>query len=244
MTRRLNQVLAIEKGVKTRAYALLSDLHKTTQKHDLTDGFTKTYQPVKEDGAKLPSENKKVQVNSDNVFKEVTKSFIELFDVTATKDWANCTAVADVVVDGKVLLKAAPATYLLFMKKQLTDFEAFIGKFVELKPEIDWSEDPITGLYKSTPVVTHKTEKVQEPLVMHEPTKEHPAQTQLITKDVLAGHWNTIHFSGALPRPRKMELLDRVQKSLKAVKEALEQANQVAAADQTVGTAFFDYLFA
>jgi hypothetical protein len=31
---------------------------------------------------------------------------------TATKDWANCVAKADVKVDGTVLLEGVPATYL------------------------------------------------------------------------------------------------------------------------------------
>lgn len=244
MTKRLNQVIAIEKSVKTRAYALLTDLHKTTQKHDLTDGFAKAYQPIKDDGVKLPSENKRAQVSADDVFKQVSKAFIELFDVTATKDYTNCVATADVIIDGKVLMKAAPATYLMFVRKQLTDFEAFVGKFVELKNDIEWNMDSITGLYKSSPVVTHKTEKVQEPLTLHEPTKEHPAQTQLITKDMLVGHWTTVHYSGALPRTRKIELLDRIHKALNAVKEALETANQAVASEQAIGKDFFDYLFA
>lgn len=244
LMKKLNQVLAIEKGVKTKAYARLSELHKTTQKNDLTDGFTKTYQPLREDGNKLPGESKKVQLDADAVFKEITTTFVELFNVTAQKDWANQHARADVVVDGKVLIKDAPPTYLLFLKKQLTDLETFVAKFVELKPDIDWTVDGATGLHKSLPVTTHRTEKVQEPIVKYAATPEHPAQTEMITRDVIVGHWTTTHFSGALSKTRKNQLSDRIQKMLKAVKEALEIANMSTAADSTVGNAFFDYLFA
>lgn len=244
MAKKLNQILAIEKQVKTKSYGLLTELHKTTQKHDLTDGFTKTYQPVKDDGTKLPSESKKVQINADDVFKEVAKSLTELFDVTAAKDWANCSAKADVTVDNIVLVKDAPSTYLLFLKKQLTDMEAFISKFVELKPDVNWSVDGASGLNKSDAITTHRTEKLQESIVMYPATPEHPAQTQMITKDVLVGHWTTTYFSGALSKPRKTQLIERVQKLLKAVKEALESANMAQAPDQTIGESFFNYLFA
>ncbi len=41
---RLNQIIAIEKGIKSRAYAELTELHKAAQKPDLFHGFVKTYQ--------------------------------------------------------------------------------------------------------------------------------------------------------------------------------------------------------
>lgn len=49
-----------------------------------------------------------------------------LFDVTATKDWANCEARADVTVDGWVLVSAVPVSCLLFLEKRLTDIYAFV----------------------------------------------------------------------------------------------------------------------
>ena len=67
-----------------------------------------------------------------------------LFDITATKDWANCTARANVVLDGKPLLEDVPATYVLFLEKQLSDLHTFVGKMSELDPGSDWSVDPIS----------------------------------------------------------------------------------------------------
>lgn len=242
--RKLNQVLAIEKGIKTKAYSRLSELHKITQKHELTDGFTKTYQPLREDGNRLPGESKKVQIDADAVFKEITGLFVELFNVTAQKDAANQSAKADLIVDGQVLIKDCPPTYLLFLKKQLTDLDAFISKFVELKPDVNWVLDGATGLHKSEPVTTHRTEKVQEAIVKYPATPEHPAQTEMTTRDTIVGHWTTTYFSGALPKIRKNQLVERIQKLLNAVKEALETANMAPAAESTAGNAFFSYLFA
>ena len=40
---KLNQVLAIEKGIKTRVYAEFTELHQATQKPALMNGFHKAY---------------------------------------------------------------------------------------------------------------------------------------------------------------------------------------------------------
>jgi hypothetical protein len=240
---KLNQILAIEKGVKTRVYAEFTDLHNATQKPALMNGFTKTYQPRDEDGETYPPESQKVQYEHQTVFDRVATGLTELFDITATKDWANCSAKADVVVDGKVLLQNVPATYLLFLEKQLSDLSAFVQKMAELDPASDWNVDPSTGLFKTDPTATQRTKKVQRAIVLYDATEHHPAQTQLITEDVVVGSWVTTKLSGALPAPRKKALLARIEKLNQAVKFAREQANGGDVTEHKVGTAVFDYLF-
>ncbi|MEJ7598096.1 MAG: hypothetical protein WKG01_09330 [Kofleriaceae bacterium] len=240
---KLNQVLAIEKGIKTRVYSEFTELHQATQKAPLMNGFHKSYQPRDEDGETYPAESVKVQHNAAEVLDRVASSLAELFDVTATKDWANCTARADVVVEGRALIKDVPATYLLFLEKQLADLHTFITKLTELDPGSDWSVDPSTGLYKTDTTLTQRTRKVQRPITLYEATKEHPAQTQLITEDVIAGTWMTIKYSGAMPAPRKKQLLTRIEKLTNAVKFAREQANASEAPDKKLGKEVFDFLF-
>ena len=240
---KLNQVLAIEKGIKTRVYAEFSDLHQATQKAPLMNGFHKSYQARKEEDETYPAESQKVQHQATEVLDRVAASLAELFDITATKDWTNCTARADVQIDGKVLLKDVPATYLLFLEKQLQDLHTFIAKMAELDPGNDWSLDPGTGLYKTDTQMTQRTKKVQRPITLYEATKEHPAQTQLITEDQIAGTWVTIKYSGAIPTPRKKHLLARIEKLSNAVKFAREQANAVEATDKKLGKEVFDFLF-
>ena len=240
---KLNQILAIEKGVKTRVYAELTDLHKATQKPALMNGFHKTYHPKDEEGETYPPEHQKVQHNHGDVIKRIATILTELFDITATKDWANCTAKADVVVDGKVLLSAVPATYLLFLEKQLSDLHTFFAKMTELNPAEDWSSDPSSGLYKTNPTQTQRTKKVQRPIVLYDATEHHPAQTQLINEDVVAGHWNTVKFSGAIPAPEKKAVLERIEKLANAVKFAREEANGLNVDQKQIAKEVFDYLF-
>src|SRR5688572_23747837 len=163
---KLNQILAIEKGIKTRVYSEFTELHQATQKPALMNGFTKTYQSRDEDGETYPAESQKVQYEHQTVLERVAASLTELFDITATKDWANCSARADVVVDGRVLLTSVPATYLLFLEKQLQDLSTFVQKMAELDAASDWNVDPATGQLKTDPAATQRTKKVQRPIVL------------------------------------------------------------------------------
>jgi hypothetical protein len=240
---KLNQILAIEKGIKTRVYGEFTDLHQATQKPALMNGFQKSYHSRDEDGETYPPESQKVQHNASDVLDRVAHSLAELFDVTATKDWTNCVARADVVVDGKTVLKDVPATYILFLEKQMQDLHVFVAKMAELDPGSDWSIDPSTGLYKTEPTMTQRTKKVQRPITLYEATEEHPAQTQLITEDVIAGQWVTIKYSGAIAPPKKKHLLARIEKLTHALKFAREQANAAEAPDKKLGKEVFEFLF-
>lgn len=243
MPTKLNQILAIEKGVKTRVYAEVTELHKATQKPTLMNGFHKTYQPRQEGGETYPPERQKVQYNHSDVIKRVSAILTELFDITASKDFANCSARADVVIDGKPLLENVPATYLLFLEKQLSDLQSFFAKMTELDSAEDWQADPSSGLYKTEPTRTQRTQKVQRPIVLYDATEHHPAQTQLITEDVVVGSWNTVKFSGGIPTPEKKRILERIEKLAKAVKFAREEANTQEVERKYLGKEVFDYLF-
>lgn len=239
---KLNQIIAIEKGVKSRVYGEITEMHKTSQKPELFTGFTKNYRKKDEDGEDYPPERKKVQMVADAMLTQAAAQLTELIDVTATKDWGNCHAFADVEVDGQVLIKDAPVPFLLFLEKQITDLHTFVDKLPVLDESDDWTKDDNSGLYKTTPIATHRTKKVQKPVVLYEATKEHPAQTQMITEDVTVGYWDTVKHSGALPVPRKQLLLERIEKLAKAVKFAREKANAAEAENQKIGKALFDYL--
>ncbi len=244
MKAKLNQVIAIEKGAKNRLYAAITELHKNAQKPDLYYGFNKSYEPKEEGGEQFPPEQKKVLMRSDDVLSETKKLFTEFLDITATKDFANVTAKADVIVGGNTLIKDVPVPYLLFLEKQLTDLRTFVDKMPVLDESDDWRKDDATGLFKTEPTKTHRTSKVQEAIVLYDATEKHPAQTQLITKDVIVGYWNQTKQSGAITRGDKRKLSERIESVLSAVKSAREEANSVEAAEKKVGEDILGYIFA
>jgi hypothetical protein len=240
---RLNQIVAVEKGVKAKTFATISNAHQVTQKIPLLSGISRVYQPRDEEGERLPQEATRVQINVEQVLGEVSESLTKLFDVTATKDYANQKAAADVVVNGQVLIANVPVPYLLFLEKQLTDLYTFVKKLPILDPSDEWTHDENLDVWRTPVVQTTRTRKVPRNHVKAEATEKHPAQVEVYFEDQIVGTWNTTRFSGALPQSRVNDILTRVVALQEAVKFAREQANNAEAQQQHIGDSVFEYLF-
>ena len=240
---KLNQIIAIEKGIKSRVYSEVGELHKALKKGELFNGLVKEYKAKNDEDEVLPSERKRVTYTVDGILQTLERLTVELFDVTARKDWTNQTAFSDVIVDGKVLLPLAPVSYLLFLEKQLTDLRTIADGIPLLDEAEDWKRDENSSLFKTEPTATHRTRKIAKPIVLYPATPEHPAQTQMVTEDVIAGYWHTTKHSGAWPKPKRAALIERIDKLLRAAKEAREAANNLAEAPSPpVGALVFGYL--
>lgn len=241
---KLNQILAIEKQTKQSAYEQVTGIHQMTQKDQLLQGISRTYKPLTEEGEKFPAENNAVQVRVEQSLKAVATALTPLFDVTLTRDTANCSAKSDVVVDGKVLLKSVPATYLLWLEKQLVDLHTIIVKLPTLPQSDTWKYSDQQECFATDAVETAKTKKIPSAFVKAPATEHHPAQVDVVHDDRVQGYWSTIKYSGALPRERAQLLRDRIEKLMAAVKFAREEANSTEAAKQFAGEQVFDFLFA
>lgn len=247
---KLAQILAVESGIKTRVYAKISESHKALQQSTLFNGHARRYKPLSDDpthaqGEQLPDENKKVSHKTKDILKLTAEQMTEHFDVAAMRDWTNMVAKADIVVDGDVILKDVPVTYLLMLEKQLSDLHTFVQKLPVLDPAEVWTFDRNQDLFASQPASTARSKKVTRPMVLYDATPTHPAQVKEVVEDVFAGLWTTTKFSSALPAGTINDMLTRVERLQKATKFAREQANasDVVAAP-SAGTKVFDYLFA
>lgn len=240
----LNQIIAIEKSIKSRAHAEISELYKKVQKRDLFDGFSKTYRKKDEDSEQLPPEQKPVQARAELYLKQMRQTLSELMDITQRKDFANCAASADLVVDGQTIAKNVPVTFLIFLEKTVTDIRSFVSAMPALDETNNWQKDDNTGTFKTAPFETHRTKKIHKPIVLYPATPEHPAQTQLIVEDVIAGFWETVKQSGALSETDKALLVDRATQLLLAIKQAREKANSIEEAKQgePISKALFKYI--
>jgi len=244
MATKLNQIIAVEKGIKASSQSELTKQYQLLQKSGLLVGLSRTYQPKDEEGEELPPESTRVQTKADEVLARVAEVLIRYFDVTATKEWANTRALADVVVDGKTILTQVPVTYLLFLEKRLVDLHTLIEHLPLLDAAEGWEFDPASDCYRTQPQKTLRTKKTPRNHVKAEATEHHPAQVEMYYEDVAVGTWTTVKFSGALPAARVNELRERVEKLQAAVQTAREQANEVEVVDEHVGKAVFDYLLA
>jgi hypothetical protein len=240
---KLCQIIAVCNGTKGRTQKALTEAHHKVQKDELLSGISRTYRPKDEEGDQLPPESKHVRFKVSDAISQATKALSELFAIVETQDRANTEAQADVVVDGEVLRGQVPVTHLLFLEKQLVDLRTFIGKLPVLDSAEEWEYSPATGCYATPVHQTSRTKKVPRNHVKAEATKEHPAQVEMYTEDVIVGIWDTTKFSGAIPADERQGAIDRCEKLIDAVKMARELANSREVIDVEPHTAIFDYIF-
>lgn len=240
---KLNQIIAIEKGAKSRAAAGLTEAYHAAQRVEPLKGISRTYQPREDEGERLPGESKRVQLTAGGIIADAQAALTDLFNVTATKDWANTEAKADVVVDGQTILAAVPATFLIFLEKQLAELRTFVSKLPTLDPGFTWAWDTAVDCYSAAPIETTRTRKVPRNHVKAEATKEHPAQVEVYHEDVIVGTWTTVNFSGALPAEDVRKLLGRIDALASATKFAREEANSAEVARHDVAEGVLGFVF-
>lgn len=243
---KLHQILAVESGIRNQTQKDLTELHQKLQKAELLEGLYHEYQPAKEDGEKFPAERKSLQVRVPDVIKDTIAILEKQFDITAVRDFANTAARADVVLEnGTVLLKDAPAPYLLWLEHKMDDLHTFVCKMPTLPADIEWDWDKNQNCWKNRhEIKTVKTAKIEYALTLVAPTKEHPGQAVPKVRDENVGHWTKTRYSGAIPVPDQKAMKDRVEALQKAVKVAREKANQVEIKDDLkVGGPLLQFVF-
>jgi hypothetical protein len=221
---RLNQVIALVQGKKSKAQKLLTTVHHGWHKDRIT-GITRTYQPIDEEGQVFPPESRIVQLRVSDALKVVQKELVDFLNIVATQEYANTEAKADVKIGKDIILDNVPVSVLLFLEKQLIDLRTLAVNLPTLPTDRVWTLDGNKNCYVTEEEKTVKTQKKPEVIVKYEATKEHPAQTEMVAVDKTIGHWTTIHLSGALPEAERDAIIERIEKLQDAVKVAREQAN-------------------
>lgn len=69
---KLNQIIAVEKGVKSKSLQDITAAHHKVQKPALLAGISRSYQPKDEEGEQLPPESTRVQVQAEDVLREMS----------------------------------------------------------------------------------------------------------------------------------------------------------------------------
>lgn len=235
---KLHELLAAEGNLETQAI---------TTKNDLTNTFEKKRHLFEEKRVTFQSneENKPATVESQSDIQSTVRTELawiaphlaKAMDAGLQIADANTKARADVVLDddtGTVLLKGIPATALLELEKRLVEWVLQFAKTIPtLDPAKGFRPDPQRGsdVYKARDVTKLRTKKDAKVIVLHEPTKEHPAQTQLINVDVPVGEISEQEWSGLITPAEKSEIVNRAEQVIRAVKRARSRAN-----DQEVDT--------
>ena len=241
---KMHELLAAEPNVKVKAEVILKEAINTfVKKQGLFDGIIRTYQPKDDEGEQFPAESKEL---STTVLDKLDYTFIPLIqrlDLIASKEITNTVAKADITINGKVLIADVPATSLLAMEKEVKKWRELLLHVLTLEPGVKWHFDTQNGYHKTNPVQTLKGKKIDDVLIKYPATKEHPAQTEVVTKDIIVGTWETIKLSGAIPAARKAELLNKVDVLEIEIKAARQRANCEKVNYVKYGKTLADYIF-
>lgn len=221
---KLNQVVALVTGKKAKAERMLTEAHHKLNEQMVT-GHSRVYACRDEDGERLPTEQKRVRDTVVAQLAELRTFTIDYWSLVYAQEDGNTRGRADVVIDSHAVMLAVPIGFLLFLEKRLTDLLTFIRGLPVVSLDRQWTWASEKGCYESEATTTVKTAKEPKVIVLHAPTKEHPAQTQLIYVDRPVGDWTTVNFSGALGRGKKKDIEGRCERLLEAVKKAREEAN-------------------
>jgi hypothetical protein len=238
-----NQVIAITNGKKSQTEKTITKIYQSLEKTDLFSGVDRIYRPIDDEGIKRPAEKKLVQETVDKSLDLFKTSMIDMINFVATMDIGNCSAKANIVVDGKIVAEAVPATHLIFLDKKLTDIHTFMTKLPTLDASEKWSWNSNIGCYSAEPRETTSTGKVFQHKVLYEATKEHPAQIEKFTIDQIVGYWTTVAMSGNIAVDDKKRLIENTRKLHDAVKIALEEANSIEVTVSNIGEKVFNFIF-
>lgn len=246
---KLHELLAIETNLETQAAKVRSDLANTFEKkRHLFEEKRTVFLPLAE------GELASIELQSDlqsTVPKEldwVQGHIIKALDASYQVAETNTQARADVILeDDTLLLQSVPATALLELEKRLAEISNLIKAIPTLDPAKGFGSDPQrgAGVYKAREVVKTRTKKVAKVIVKYEATKEHPAQTEMVTEDVPTGKIQEQEWSGLLTPADKSALIDRVEILARAVRRARSRANEAEVdASLRVGGRILRYLLA
>lgn len=242
-TQKLNQVIGLATGLKSRKEKSVTKLYHLVQKPQLFLGRTRRYEAF-EDGREneLPAEDQAIQFKTRKVLEEAREPWEKLINVVAAQDLANCQARAEVVVGETTVLEGVPVTTLIFLEKQLNDLATFVDNLPVLDPAENWTWDDQAACYVSEVKETQRTQKVLQTKIVSEATEHHPAQYEKWSADVPVGVWKTRLLSGAIEETDRQAMLERIRRLRDAIVFAREEANGIEAPDTKTGSRLMDFV--
>lgn len=242
---KLHEILAVETDLKANADKLLKEtLHTFTNKAGHFESSDVRFVPDAETTASEAPEIKPMVDTVRDKIKYTAKSYTRYIDSVFQKESANQKAKADLTLeDNTVLVTGVPATVLLGLESKLKEVRAMYETAPTISPGENWEEDASAGKGIRKAVSERvRTAKITEPLVLVQPTKEHPAQVQMVSKDSRIGKVTTTKKTSLFTPGEKAEVLGRVDSLIRSVKKARMRANDTVVDNVTIGQKLFDFI--
>ncbi len=232
MTAKLHEILAVESSLEKVSRNLTAEAIKTFGKDNLFKGFTKRLEMFHEDDKNLnETSNLKLETTVDENLKYVIKNISKYWDSVLLKDSTNQVAKADIIlIDGTILAKNVPATFLLGLETKLGDLRKLYDSIPTLPPGIRWRLDELEreGVYlNEDDDVSFKTETKTHFQETSPATEHHPAQIIALKEVKNVGKYITAHLSGMVSSLELSKRKSRFDEVFLAIKKARMRANNV-----------------
>lgn len=248
--KKLFELLVVEPNLKTQSQQVLKELkHSFEKKRHLFEEKKKTFFSNEANVLPVLEEQSDIQTTIPDELKWISEILTKAYDTSFQVATGNTSAKADVVLDNDApLLSNVPATALLELEKRAGELLDLFKAIPTLDPAKGFKPDEQRGkhIFVARETRSPSTKKVQKALVLYPATPEHPAQTQLVSLDELAGDRLQQEWSSLITPARKGILIERVEELRRAVKAALHRANAVelSAPSPTCGEKIFNFLLA
>jgi len=243
---KLHELLAVEGDLEGTYKGILQETETQFTKHP--DRYWGQNQRTELFDANAPTEaddHKEMDDTVNDKLEYSTGHIVRYLDAVLQKEATNQTAKADLIVDGEVLAKDVPATFLLGLETRLKHIRKIYESIPTLQPGIKWEMDETQGknVYKMAfPEEKFRTKKIIKNHVKTEATKEHPSQVETYTEDEKVARVITDKWCGMITPAEKSELLGRFDVLLRAVKKARQTANGAEVIDTKIGGSLFKYI--
>ena len=243
---KLHELLAVEADLEGRAKVIMQETQKVfKEKPALFMGAVRTYKPFVEDGIAYPEEHQALTSTVDDKLAYTSKVIESWFDGLAQKEATNQVAKADLEVDGVIIAKDLPATFLLGLESRLKVVRDMYANIPTLSVGTEWKQDEAKGAGVwsiAHPEETMKTMKTTKSKVLYEATDKHPAQIDKWEEVENVGKYTKFVWCGMVTPARKSQLLDRIDTLIRAVKKARQRANSVEVVSVNVGKSIMDFI--
>ena len=247
---KLYEIIAVEDDLRKSFQNILKETMTTfNKKTHLFAGQIRTLvmfdstHPLHDSVDQQEELNETVPSKLDYMFSHVKK----YLDVNLQKETSNQNAKGTFEVNGEIIAKDVPVTFLLGLESKLVAIRNVLKEIPTLQPGKKWVADKIRGKNIWTldeQEVSYKGEKIVEPVVLYPHTDKHPAQVKESTKTIEIGKYYFDRWSGLITPAQKSMLMERVDDMIMAVKQSRQKANDIEASEEVIGDKIVKYLMA
>lgn len=245
----LHELLAVEGDIEGIAKKIIEETVKVfSDKPALFIGFNRHLEMFAEDDSENHQgieDHQEITETVSNKLDYMSDHVKRYFDSLLQKELTNQTAKADLIVDGLIIAKDLPATFLLGLESRLKNLRRVYEAIPTLAPGIKWLPDETKGQNiwaADRPEERYKTAKAFKSQVLVEATEHHPAQVEKWEETVNVGKYVNKRWCGMLSPAQKSMMLARIDKLIRAVKKGRQRANKAEVEVRNIGAELFAFI--